>query len=111
MPSPKLLPLVALALCACAETRLYSGLPPGDPPRGYENRWHSSFLFGTTDLGPYQLGRLCPLGWSEISLGPDFFTTVAGAATLFLYTPGRLTIVCSRPIELSQPRATHEAIP
>jgi hypothetical protein len=99
-----LLPVLLLTLAGCAETRLYSGLPPGDPPSGFENRWHHSFLFGTTDAGPYDLSRLCPKGWSEISVAPDFFTTIVGAATLFLYTPNRLTLVCARPIELNVPR-------
>ncbi|HTQ02400.1 MAG TPA: hypothetical protein VMI54_01035 [Polyangiaceae bacterium] len=103
------LPLVATALTGCAATHLYSGLPPGDPPRGYESRWHSSYFFGTTEgRGPYDLGRLCPSGWSEIDLEPDFFTTAAEAVTLFLYTPTRLTIVCARPIELDAPRPAKE---
>lgn len=101
--------LLASCLGGCAATHLYSGLPPGDPPRGYENRWHSSYFFGTTDgSGPYDLGRLCPSGWSEIDLMPDFFTTVAEVATLFVYTPSRLTIVCARPIELDRPRHHEE---
>ena len=111
MPELLKLPLLALLLFGCAETRLYSGLPPGDPPAGFENRWHSSYLFGTTDTGPYDLARLCPSGWSEISVAPDFFTSVAGAATLFLYTPNRLTIVCARPIELRSPHADNEPTP
>jgi len=102
------LPLVLLPLAGCAETRLYSGLPPGDPPLGYEGRWHHSYLFGTTDGGPYDLQRLCPSGWAEISVAPDFFTTVTGALTLFLYTPNRLTIVCARPIELNTPHPTED---
>jgi hypothetical protein len=96
--------LLALGLCGCAETQIYSGLPPGDPSPGYERRWHSSFLFGTTTgNAAYDLGTLCPSGWSEITLAPDFFTTVAGLVTLFFYTPTRLTIVCARPIQLARP--------
>jgi hypothetical protein len=99
------LPLFATSLAGCAATHLYSGLPPGDPPRGYQERWHSSFFFGTADAsGPYNLGRLCPSGWSEVHLASDFFTSAAEVATLFLYTPARLTIVCARPIELAAPR-------
>ncbi len=111
-------PLFAMSLAGCAATHLYSGLPPGDPPHGYEARWHSSFFFGTTEAsGPYDLDRLCPSGWSEIHLAPDFFTSAAELATLFLYTPARLTIVCARPIELDKPlppldpRHTHEGRP
>jgi hypothetical protein len=99
-------PLFATSLAGCAATHLYSGLPPGDPPPGYEERWHSSFLFGTTDASaPHDLARLCPSGWSEIHVASDFFTRAAEVATLFLYTPARLTIVCARPIELDAPRA------
>lgn len=104
--------LLALVSLGCAGTRLYSGLPPGDPPAGYEDRWHVSYLFGTVDgSGPYDLDKLCPNGWSEIDLAPDFFTTVAGAVTLFLYTPNRLTIVCARPVELTLPPAAKEVPP
>ena len=107
MRALRTIPLLALGLGGCAATRLYSGLPPGDPPPGYDDRWHSSYLFGTTEARePYDLRRLCPSGWSEIDVGPDFFTTVAGALTLFLYTPNRLTIVCARPIELAKPSAS-----
>jgi hypothetical protein len=103
------LPLLASGLVGCAATHLYSGLPPGDPPHGYEKRWHSSYLFGTTNgSDPYDLPKLCPSGWSEIEMRADFFTTVAGVATLFLYTPNRVTIVCARPIELARPRETDE---
>jgi hypothetical protein len=104
MRAATLASLFALGLFGCAETQIYSGLPPGDPSPGYERRWHSSFLFGTTTgNGTYNLGALCPSGWSQITLGPDFFTTVAGLVTLFLYTPTRLTIVCARPIQLARP--------
>jgi hypothetical protein len=99
--------LLALGLLGCAETRVYSGLPPGDPPAGYERRWHSSFLFGTANgNGPYDLDRLCPSGWSELQIAPDFFTIAAGVATLFLYTPSRLTVVCARPVQFAAPRAS-----
>lgn len=103
-------PAIAMSLAGCASTHLYSGLPPGDPPHGYEERWHSSFLFGTTEAsGPYDLDRLCPSGWSEIDLVPDFFTSAAEVATLFLYTPTRLTIICARPVEFDAPRAALDA--
>jgi hypothetical protein len=104
--------LLFAGLFGCAETRIYSGLPPGDPPKGYDNRWHSSFFFGTTPAGkPYDLGRLCPSGWSEIELAPDLFTSFAGVVTLFLYTPSRLTIVCARPVQLAAPRTREEGTP
>lgn len=86
-----------LLLSGCAETRLYSGMPPGEPPRGYDEHWHTAFAFGLVDgSGEYDLDALCPGGWSEISIAPDFFTVLAGAITLFVYTPNRLTIICAR---------------
>jgi hypothetical protein len=80
---------------------MYSGLPPGTAPKGYEHRWHVSYLFGTTEgTKPYDLARLCPTGWSELVVAPDVFTTLAGIITLYLYTPNRVTIVCAeRPTE------------
>jgi len=96
---------LALFGSGCVETRMYSGLPPGDPPDGYENRWHHAYLFGLAEgSGPYDLKKLCPSSWSEITVTPDFFTTIAGLATLYLYTPNRVTIVCARPIELIHPK-------
>src|SRR6185436_3366171 len=102
-------PVIILLVTGCAETRLYSGLPPGDPAAGFHGRWHVSYLLGTTEgSGPYDLDRLCPDGWSEIYLNADFFTSVAQVMALFLYTPNRLTIVCARPIELDAPRPDPE---
>jgi hypothetical protein len=98
----------ALALSGCAQTHLYSGLPPGKPAHGLNDRWHSSYLFGTTDNGrPYKLEKACPGGWSEIVVAQDTFTTILSLATLFLYTPARVTIVCARDTGPLEPaRAT-----
>jgi len=94
---------VIATLPGCIATRVYSGLPPGVAPQGYEHRWHVSYLFGTTEgTKPYDLARLCPDGWSELVVAPDVFTTLAGIVTLYLYTPNRVTIVCAeRPPETS----------
>jgi hypothetical protein len=96
--------LFSLLGTGCIETHLYSGLPPGDPPRGYENRWHVSYLFGLQEgSGPYDLDALCPSGWSELTVTPDFFTSVAGLMTFYLYTPNRVSIVCARRISIERP--------
>ena len=86
-----------LALClGCTGTTLRSGSPPGTPAPGFERRWHSSFLFGAVDAeGTYALSRICPKGWSEVHVGPDEFTILAGLFTLFIYSPSRVTVVCS----------------
>jgi hypothetical protein len=87
---------LAVALLGCAETRLYSGRPPGDAAAGFDARFHDAYLFGTVDgEGPYDLSRICPRGWSEIRIAPDFFSAVLSVTTLFVYTPNRLTIVCA----------------
>ncbi len=102
--------LLSLLGTGCIETHLYSGLPPGDPPKGYENRWHVSYLFGLEEgSGPYDLDALCPSGWSEITVTPDFFTSVAGLMTFYLYTPNRVTIVCARRISIERP-SPHGAV-
>ncbi len=102
------LALIALATAAlgCAETRVYSGRPPGDTAAGYDARFHDAYLFGTADgEEPYELSRICPNGWSEILIAPDFFTAILSAATLFLYTPNRVTIVCAGEPVLPAPGA------
>lgn len=112
--TPRACALLSLSLLAtgCIETHLYSGLPPGDPPKGYDHRWHVSYLFGLSEgSGPYDLGKLCPGGWSEITVAPDFFTSVVGIVTLYLYTPNRVTIICARPLELDPPPGVDPATP
>ena len=94
---------LALLCSGCAHTTLRSGLPPGDSPRPYTDKWHTAFLFGLVEAsGPYDLDRICPTGWSEVTLEPDPFTALAGLVTLFLYSPSRVTIVCA-------PESTHAA--
>jgi hypothetical protein len=94
----------ALAVCVllcgsgCATTIVRSGRPPLDTPPGYEERWHSAFLWGAVAGGaPYDLAQICPNGWSQVTLARDPFTLLAGVVTLFIYSPGRVTIVCAVP--------------
>jgi hypothetical protein len=88
---------VGVALGGCATTTLRSGEPPGRTAAGYDERWHPGFLFGTLrSAEPYELARLCPRGWAEIRVDADPFTILAGAVTLFLYSPSRVTVVCAR---------------
>ncbi len=91
-----LIALFGLSAASCAETRLYSGRPPGDIASGYDAHWHSAWLLGTVEGGPpYELERICPRGWAEIHVAPDFFTGVVSVLTLFVYTPNRVTVICS----------------
>ncbi|HKY37612.1 MAG TPA: hypothetical protein VJN18_16835 [Polyangiaceae bacterium] len=87
----------ALLATGCASTTLRSGEPPGRTAAGLNEKWHAGFLFGTVrGIERYELSRACPQGWSEIRIEPDPFTLLAGAATLFIYSPSRVTVVCAR---------------
>jgi hypothetical protein len=87
----------SLLASGCATTTLRSGEPPGKTAAGLNEKWHPGFLFGTVrGIERYQLARACPNGWAEIRIEPDPFTLLAGAATLFVYSPSRVTVVCAR---------------
>ena len=88
---------LALLLMGCATTTLRSGEPPGRTAAGFDERWHPGFLFGTVrGVARYDLSRACPQGWAEIRIEPDPFTLLAGAVTLFIYSPSRVTVVCAK---------------
>lgn len=93
---------LALALlwgCSgCCATTVRSGRPPQQVPPGYDERWHSELFWGVVPAGaPYDLARICPTGWSQVTVARDPFTLVVGLATLFIYAPARVTIVCAVP--------------
>ena len=90
--------LAAWASLGCAATVVRSGKPPLDLAPGYDDRWHSAFLWGVVPAdGPYDLAKICPDGWSQVTVARDPFTLLAGAVTLFIYSPSRLSIVCAVP--------------
>jgi len=69
-------------------------------------------LFGLVEAsGPYDLERICPEGWSEVTLQPDAFTALAGLVTLFIYSPSRVTIVCAAPGVQGAPPRTGYTLP
>jgi hypothetical protein len=89
---------LALASAGCAATTVRSGRPPGNAAKGFDERWHPAFLFGTIPGSePYDLTRICPEGWSQVTVTRDPFTLLSGLITLFIYSPSRVTIVCSVP--------------
>ncbi|MES1184244.1 MAG: hypothetical protein ABUL60_10530 [Myxococcales bacterium] len=89
--------LLAPLLVGCATTTLRSGEPPGKTAAGFDERWHPGFLFGTVrGVARYDLSRACPQGWAEIRIEADPFTFLAGAVTLFIYSPSRVTVVCAK---------------
>ena len=86
-----------LFLFGCASTTLRSGEPPGKTATDFDERWHPGFLFGTVrGFERYDLAGACPQGWAEIRIEPDPFTILAGAMTLFIYSPSRVTVVCAK---------------
>jgi hypothetical protein len=92
-----LLGCAALLASGCATSTLRSGEPPGRTAPGYDERWQPGLLFGTVpSRRPHDLQRLCPKGWAEIRVAADPFTILAGAITLFVYSPSRVTVVCAR---------------
>ena len=89
---------VLLACSGCAATTINSGRPPLDFAEGYDERWHSAFFWGVIPGGkPYDLAKLCPNGWSQVTVARDPFTLLAGVLTLFFYSPSRISVVCARP--------------
>jgi hypothetical protein len=93
------------AALGCAPATVRSGLPPATAAPRHYDKWHAAFLFGALEAsGPYDLGRLCPDGWSEISVGHDPFTVLAGAVTLFIYSPARVSVVCAAKASADPPR-------
>jgi hypothetical protein len=100
--------VLALVLCAagsgalggCYRVRVQSGLPPGDTAPNQDFRWYNTFGFGLVQPeGPIDLGELCPTGWAELEEQTDLLTGSVAVATLGLYTPHRVTVVCARPGE------------
>ena len=97
MRHPTLTLAACLLLVGCATSTLRSGEPPGRTAAGLDEKWHAAFLFGTVrGIERYDLAKACPKGWAEIRVEPDPFTLLAGAATLFIYSPTRVTVVCAR---------------
>ena len=87
-----------LSCTACAATTVHSGRAPHDLAPGYDERWHSAFLWGLIGGGvPYDLAKICPKGWSQVTVFRDPFTLLTGVLTLFIYSPARITVVCALP--------------
>ena len=95
--------LLAWACLGCSATTIHSGRPPLDPAPGYDDRWHSAFLWGQVPAdAPYDLAKICPSGWSQVTVTRDPFTLLAGLVTLFIYSPSLVSIVCALPDSSTQ---------
>jgi uncharacterized membrane protein YedE/YeeE len=89
---------VLLACVGCATTTVHSGRAPSDLAAGYDERWHSAFLWGVVPAGrPYDMAKICPSGWSQVTVGRDPSTLLVSVLTLFIYSPTRVTVVCAVP--------------
>ena len=87
---------VGLACAACTPTIVRSGLAAGRSPDGYADRWHHGFLLGLVDAtGAYDVGSICPYGWSEMRTKTTVATGLVQYLTLGIYTPAQVTIVCA----------------
>jgi hypothetical protein len=104
--------VTALLVAGCFRTTVHSGLPPGDPAPGFRERWHHGFVFGlVASDGPYPLERVCPNGWSELRSDIEPLQVLAFLATLGVYAPQRLTIVCALESTYAVPRSGHPPPP
>lgn len=90
--------LALLAATGCYTTTIRSGLPAGRSPVGHDDRWHHGFVGGIGEAsGPYDLNRICPHGWSEITTQTTFLTGLVTLVAGYWYTPQNVTIVCAAP--------------
>jgi len=88
----------ALALAGCFRTTIRSGLPVGQAPIEYDDKWHHGFIIGIVEVsGPYDLSKVCPKGWSEIHTETSFLNGLVDALTSNIYTPQSVTIRCAAP--------------
>src|SRR4030095_11872061 len=67
---------------------------PGQTPFGYDEKWHSGFVFGIAEMsGPYNLSEICPGGWSEVRTETSFWNALVNVVTRDLYTTQTIGIV------------------
>jgi hypothetical protein len=87
---------LGLLLTSCFRATVHSGLPPGDAPDPYENRWHSAWLLGSVEAsGPYPLREICPHGWAEVHSSTNLLQGLLTGVTYGIYSPQNVTIVCA----------------
>jgi hypothetical protein len=105
--------VAALFANGCYSTTIRSGLPPGEPTAGFDERWHHGVIDGIGELsGPYSLPAICPYGWSSITTYTSFENFGAGLLSLWVYTPQTVTVVCARaPAGQPASSSTTEPLP
>jgi Bor protein len=93
----RLLPVLALLCAGCWATTIRSGRPPGQVPFGYDEKWHSGFVFGIAEMsGPYNLSEICPGGWAEVRTETSIWNALVNAVTRDLYSTQTIGIVCAQ---------------
>ena len=93
---------------ACFTTTLRSGMPANAPTVENDRRWHHGLIWGIAELsGPYDLKKLCPNGWAEVTTETSFLNGLITSITSSVYTPQTVTIRCSG--EDAEPEAEGEA--
>jgi hypothetical protein len=92
----------AIALGGCYSTTLRSGLPAGETKMEVDEQWHSGFLGGTQEAsGPYNVGELCPQGWSEIKTETSFANGLVELMSMRVYNPQTITVTCAKTDEVA----------
>ena len=62
----------------------------------FASRWHHGFINGVVEVGGnYNLDRICPQGWADITTERDFFSGLVGYVTYGVYSPQTVTIRCA----------------
>ena len=98
MNAIKAVGLVALVVMssACYTTTLRSGQPANAARLGNDRRWHHGVIWGIAELsGPYDLKKICPNGWAEVTTETSFLNGFLTSLTSSIYTPQSVTIRCS----------------
>lgn len=81
---------------ACFTTTLRSGEPANPARLENDRRWHHGVIWGIAELsGPYDLKKICPNGWAEVTTETSFLNGLLTYLTSSVYTPQSVTIRCS----------------
>lgn len=88
---------IGVVSTGCWATTVRNGRPPGQTPFGYDEKWHSGFIFGIAEMsGPYNLAEICPGGWSEIRTETSVWNAIVNFVTRDIYTTQTIGITCAQ---------------
>jgi hypothetical protein len=88
--------VLVISSSACFTTTLRSGKPANAPRLENDRRWHHGVIWGIAELsGPYDLKKICPNGWAEVTTETSFLNGLLTSLTSSVYTPQSVTIRCS----------------